>query len=73
VVPFTAVWPVFPMATFKIRDQDVVSLEQQVGSQDVVDPQQVEAYVAQFEMLDAVALGREASMALIRDVAGRVT
>jgi transcriptional regulator with XRE-family HTH domain len=72
VVPRTAVWPIFPMATFKIRDKDVVSLEQQVGSQDVVDPRQVEAYIAQFEMLDAVALDRAASMSLIRDIAGRI-
>lgn len=73
VVPFTAVWPIFPMATFKLRDKDVVSLEQQVGSQDVVDSRQVEDYVRQFELLDEVALGREASMGLIRDVAVRIT
>ena len=73
VVPFTAVWPMFPMATFKLRDKDVVSLEQQVGSQDVVDSRQVEDYVRQFELLDEAALGRDASMDLIRDVASRIT
>jgi transcriptional regulator with XRE-family HTH domain len=72
VVPFTAVWPIFPMATFKLRDKDVVSLEQQVGSQDVVDSRQVEDYVRQFELLDEAALGRDASMDLIRDVASRI-
>lgn len=72
VVPFAAVWPVFPMATFKIRDHAAVSLEQQVGSQDIVDSTQVASYVEQFKLLDPVALDRAGSVQLIQDVAARL-
>lgn len=72
VVPFTAVWPIFPMATFKIHDKATVSLEQQVGEQVISDPRQVQDYIDQFKLLDGVALSRAKSIALIRQVAVRL-
>jgi transcriptional regulator with XRE-family HTH domain len=72
VVPFSATWPIFPMATFKIHDEMTVSLEQQVGEHVVSDPRQVQAYIEQWDLLAGVALNRRQSMALIQQVADRI-
>lgn len=72
VVPQTATWPIYPMATFKLRDEMMVTLEQQVGDHTVLDQRQIKAYIDQFDLLAGVALSRRRSIELIRDVAGRI-
>jgi len=72
VVPFDATWPAFPLATFRIRDESMVSLEQQVGEHVIVDPRQIKDYIDQFELFAGAALKEKASIKLIQDVAARL-
>lgn len=65
--------PAFPMATFSIYDDHLVSLEEQVGEHTIVDPPQVKAYVEQFELLANAALTPRRSIALINEVAGLIS
>lgn len=72
VLPRDVRLPAFPMATFSIYDDHLVSLEEQVGEHTIADPSQVKAYVEQFELLAKAALTQRRSIALINEVAGLI-
>ncbi len=72
VIPSGAQWPVFPLATFKLFDDEMVLLEQPVGEQLIIDPEQVKIYTTFFELLQGAALDSAASVNLIRQVAAQV-
>lgn len=72
VLPLDARLPAFPMATFSIYDDHLVSLEEQAGEHTIVDPSQVKAYVGQFDLLTSAALPHRRSIALIHQVADRI-
>ncbi|MFD5089413.1 helix-turn-helix domain-containing protein [Amycolatopsis thailandensis] len=72
VIPFTTAWPVYPLATFAIYDENMVSIEAQAGEHNVVDPSQIQVYLRQFELLQSAALSPKRSAALIREVAAKL-
>lgn len=72
VMPLGAKWPVHPLATFAIYDDQMVSIEEQAGEHAIVDVKQVEKYIEQFDLLAGAALKPARSVELIREVAERL-
>lgn len=69
VVPLNTPWPVFPLSTFKIYDDELVMLEQPVGEQLITDPEQIAAYQRFFDLLVEAALPPDESVNLIHHAA----
>lgn len=65
ILPLSAPWPVFPLATFKVFDEDFVMLEQPVGEHVITDPEQIAAYQHFFDVLADAALAGDDAIALI--------
>ncbi len=69
ILPLSSPWPVFPLATFKLYDDELVMLEQPVGEQLITDPDQIASYQRFFDLLADSALDPDASVSLIQRIA----
>jgi transcriptional regulator with XRE-family HTH domain len=68
VLPIDAQWPAFPLATFKLYDDDLVMLEQPVGEHLITDPDQIKSYQHFFDLMQDAALSPGDTVDLIQQL-----
>lgn len=69
VLPIDARWPAFPLATFKLYDDELVMLEQPVGEHLITDPDQIKSYQHFFDLMQDAALPPAGTVELIQQLA----
>lgn len=73
VLPLETPWPVFPLSTFKLYDDELVMLEQPVGEQLITDPDQIASYQNFFNLLAETALSPEDTVSIVQRVASQLS
>lgn len=73
VLPLDTPWPVFPLSTFKLYDDELAMLEQPVGEHLITDPDQIASYQEFFDLLSDAALPPEDTVSFIQQVGSQLS